>query len=639
MKGDFSRDTFHRQHHFSRVLMQQGRVLLDADWNEQTSILLHYLRTLAADLIGPHGGPDEGFEITCSDERPCDFMIGRGHYYVDGILCENVPVLPCPPDNLAPPLTYNSQPDYPLQEGDEAKLQNNTAYLVYLDVWERHLSHLQAPHIREPALGGPDTATRARIICQAKAAEVPKDTPEAASCEELLSKLLPDGYRCLRARALVDNSSDDPCIIPPDARFRGAENQLYRVEIHQAGTAGTAKTGASFKWSRDNGSVVFAIRSLQGSIAGLETLGPDLQHSLKEGDWVEIVDDISVLRFSPRPLAKVLAVDRVNVEVTLELAEGISTVFDENSTTHPLLRRWDQETGSIPVQEGRWLDLEDGVQVYFEPGGTYRTGDYWIIPARTATGNVLWPTEAGPDGAASPQPVPPEGIAHHYAPLARIKLDGNGRVSCLEDCRCSFTPLCGAVATVEPPSHETIVSQIRFKMNSATITEAAREQLRASTQRLNSLLSRDTKLHAEVRGYATRDETSPNELAKERASRVMEAYLEGGIDRARLQARALEATDTPDTPKEELRRVDTVLLPTVAKPPSEAFPVHEIEGVGETFALRMGAAGITKAADVARLKPAELATILTPQGGRAVTENRALAIIEEAKRLLRTGGE
>ena len=43
MKGDFTRDTFDRTKHYSRVLMQQGRVTLDADWNEQTAILLHYL--------------------------------------------------------------------------------------------------------------------------------------------------------------------------------------------------------------------------------------------------------------------------------------------------------------------------------------------------------------------------------------------------------------------------------------------------------------------------------------------------------------------------------------------------------------------------------------------------------------------
>jgi len=57
MKGDFSRVTFDVTKHFSRVLMQQGRVQLDADWNEQTAILLHFLQSLAEDLIGEHGGP------------------------------------------------------------------------------------------------------------------------------------------------------------------------------------------------------------------------------------------------------------------------------------------------------------------------------------------------------------------------------------------------------------------------------------------------------------------------------------------------------------------------------------------------------------------------------------------------------
>ena len=61
MKGDFSRDTFDPLNNFSRVLLQQGRVQLDADFNEQAAILLHMLRRLTADLFGPYaivGGPD-----------------------------------------------------------------------------------------------------------------------------------------------------------------------------------------------------------------------------------------------------------------------------------------------------------------------------------------------------------------------------------------------------------------------------------------------------------------------------------------------------------------------------------------------------------------------------------------------------
>lgn len=91
MKADLTRNTFDPTQHFARVLMQQGRVQLDADWNEQASILLHYVRTLAADLIGPQGGPagpNCGFAITPLSAAANDFRIGLGRYYVDGILCE-----------------------------------------------------------------------------------------------------------------------------------------------------------------------------------------------------------------------------------------------------------------------------------------------------------------------------------------------------------------------------------------------------------------------------------------------------------------------------------------------------------------------------------------------------------------------
>src|SRR5260370_28962833 len=74
--------------------MQQGRVQLDADWNEQASISAHYLRCLAMDLIGAHGGPGDGFRISripASAKQPlADLGIAAGHYYVAGLLCENV---------------------------------------------------------------------------------------------------------------------------------------------------------------------------------------------------------------------------------------------------------------------------------------------------------------------------------------------------------------------------------------------------------------------------------------------------------------------------------------------------------------------------------------------------------------------
>ena len=51
MKGDFTRSTFNARKHFTRVLMQQGRVQVDADWNEQQAILQHRDQTTAGDVI------------------------------------------------------------------------------------------------------------------------------------------------------------------------------------------------------------------------------------------------------------------------------------------------------------------------------------------------------------------------------------------------------------------------------------------------------------------------------------------------------------------------------------------------------------------------------------------------------------
>ena len=91
MKADLTRDTFNSFNHYRRILMQQGRVQLDADWNEQAAIFLHYLQTLAADVFGQAGGTAGAFAISALPVSPAitnDFRIGLGDYYVDGILCE-----------------------------------------------------------------------------------------------------------------------------------------------------------------------------------------------------------------------------------------------------------------------------------------------------------------------------------------------------------------------------------------------------------------------------------------------------------------------------------------------------------------------------------------------------------------------
>ena len=63
--------------------------------------------------------------------------------------------------------------------------------------------------------------------------------------------------------------SDDPCVLPDEAGYRGLENQLYRVEVHSASAATVV-----LKWQRDNASTVSQVLSL-GSTLQLADMGRD----------------------------------------------------------------------------------------------------------------------------------------------------------------------------------------------------------------------------------------------------------------------------------------------------------------------------------------------------------------------------
>ena len=93
MKGDFSRSTFSKKKHYRKVWLQQGRVQVDADWNEQVCIQDYHDTTYLKDIVGQSGAPIEnaGFSIELKETREGikSLSIGKGHYYVDGIFIEN----------------------------------------------------------------------------------------------------------------------------------------------------------------------------------------------------------------------------------------------------------------------------------------------------------------------------------------------------------------------------------------------------------------------------------------------------------------------------------------------------------------------------------------------------------------------
>jgi len=493
MKGDFARVTFDPARHYSRVMQQQGRVTLEADWNEQAGIQLFLLRTMIADLVGPCWAPGNGFAIT-TEQHVADWQLAPGHFYVDGILCQNEAMC-----------TLDDQPYAPAPDdsgGDWNKPPGSFA--LWLDVWERHLSALEAPQIADAALNGVDTASRAQTVWQVRMLDL-DPAPLTAALDAVIAalkvrlqaavssadqtainqqisdvsqlrnniaagNLAINGDPCpslrqvlgsraayawpqLRAQLGPIPSDSEPCVIAADARYRGCENQLYRVEIHQGGAAGTvgSPSGTNFKWSRENGSVIFPILRADSSpqndgsaqlAVSLATLGRDQRLGLAVNDWVELVDDNYTLAQQAAPLLQVMAIDTAQMMVTLLVPKNVTPYTVSNDPArHPLLRRWDQSgsvdgQGCVPLLEGQTIELEDGVQISFQAGGLYANGDYWLIPARVAGNGMLdWPQ--APDGTA--QAVFSSGM-HHQAVLGCLDVQGE-----YNECCCRFDSLCALI--------------------------------------------------------------------------------------------------------------------------------------------------------------------------------------------------
>ena len=91
MKGDFARITYDATHHVRRVMRQQGRVDVEADWNEQAAVILHCLQAMMQDLVGPYAAPQpdaagglDGFLVAAVAGSDFDLSIGSGHYWDGG---------------------------------------------------------------------------------------------------------------------------------------------------------------------------------------------------------------------------------------------------------------------------------------------------------------------------------------------------------------------------------------------------------------------------------------------------------------------------------------------------------------------------------------------------------------------------
>jgi hypothetical protein len=476
MGADLSRVRLNPLLDYAGVELKQGGVLLDADANELMAIVDRRLRALASDTLGPatvSSTTPGGFKITVAGGA---LQIGKGRLYVDGLLAENHGAESDDPAKrafdslLAEPqftdqIGYSAQPYLP----SPPALPTAGRHLVYLDVWDREVTHLEHPDLIESAVGV-EASSRVQTVWQVRT--LGEDAGSATTCASPdadlpgWSALIASSTGVLSTGTFDVAPTDNPCELPPTGGYRGLENQLYRVEIHDPGQPGA---GATFKWSRENASVGSRIANvISGTELALETLGRDDVLRFNTGDWVEITDDVREFSQSPgeiRTITVVEAAKRIQFTGALPGAMIAANFAKRNLR----VRRWDHKgsisrtdpsgtsvqvqnldaagsTGVINVPpDTTTLLLENGVTVRFASTGAkgFRAGDYWVFAARTADASIEILDRA-----------PPRGIHHHYARLGIWDVAANS----ITDCRHPWPPLteghdCSCTACVTAESH------------------------------------------------------------------------------------------------------------------------------------------------------------------------------------------
>ncbi|MCH5375560.1 MAG: DUF6519 domain-containing protein, partial [Planctomycetes bacterium] len=252
MKGDFSKSANKPTDNFVGVLHQQGRVLLDQDWNAAQEIAGSLRRLHARDSIGAHVAAVpvqamDSFRVVqaSSDGAEVQITLHPGRVWVDGWVLQR--------EGSVPYSRSVSYFDPPIQSppADPSSIGLGTRDAVVLDVWEEEMNAFQDPaQLIEPALGGVDTTERVRLSHDIRLLRL----AAGDDCSNLAAKLRDDfdSKGKLTVTPAPTTTISGPCPVAMGGGYTGFEHYLFRIEIDEPDGAGQAR----FKWSRFNGALV-----------------------------------------------------------------------------------------------------------------------------------------------------------------------------------------------------------------------------------------------------------------------------------------------------------------------------------------------------------------------------------------------
>jgi Family of unknown function (DUF6519) len=392
MTGDFTSAPLRASDRWTAARMQQGRVLLDTDWNLNIDGPARDARELALDTFGPAGVPagSLAFEISYVGGV---LTIGAGTMWIGGMLARNPAAT-----------TYAAQAEIPALP-DEGTAQ------FYLDAFLEEVQAAEDTDLLDPALDNVDTTTRTQVGWRVRAHETKGTACSSAGLPAPLSTGLLD---VVRTSAPV---TADPCAPPDDPRGKLPDG-LLRIEVIDGGD----ETSARFAWSYADGGDAVAAKVAGKAV----TLAPSPAVTFAPNDVVEV--STLARRADRRDHGPLFNVDAVTPQaggdlVTLGAASAVA-----GNPPGTCLRRWDgQVVGAAAAVTATLGGADVGIAFTAHPG-TYEVGDWWGVRVRGSAADAVETLTA----------APPDGVLHALAPLAEVDL---GQKQVVADCRRPFVPL------------------------------------------------------------------------------------------------------------------------------------------------------------------------------------------------------
>jgi hypothetical protein len=431
MAADRARVSYDPTRKWRGLVAQQGRVSVEADWNEAAAIDAERDRRTTLDVVGPFGTPDDGYLITPDDTG--DFTIGSGTLYVGGERLD-----------LDGTVTYSTQPEW-LDHSidslwqDPAVPASDPAYeLVYVLASEQEVCAVEDPALADVALGGPDTMQRRRIL--QRFVRTTTGSPACGSAWDTFTGSLARGGQQFDSASMTMESTatltvtfgstGQTSLCQPVATggYLGAENQMIRVMISSVDSISGVPT---IVWGFDDASFLYRITASSsvtdaGGTTTTLTLAEapvDSYHYPQNGQAVELLGDMVQLTppdstiVPPYPGDYIASPHGIVTTVvgTYDPTQSqlvVNGPAPSSSIALPFLRVWQGTALATPAQQVTLGDT--GAKVTLDSTGGFRAGDYWRFALRPIQPAIIYPARYQ-DG-----PQPPDGPRTWACPLAVI---------------------------------------------------------------------------------------------------------------------------------------------------------------------------------------------------------------------------